>query len=89
MSNEQELIANTNPQVKDALELDIDLAGNDVDVSWDSVVDINYRLQWTDNLMGGTWQTMYFGTALDTSSIVSDSTTGNATSRYYRGYVVP
>lgn len=90
MSNEQELVANTNPQVKDALELGIGIAGSGVNVSWDSIVDINYRLQATDALIGGAgWQNIYFGTALSTTSIVNDSISGSVTTRYYRAVVVP
>ena len=61
-----------------------------MDVWWPSITDINYRLQATDALIGGAdWQNIYFGTALSTTSIVTDSTSGSVTTRYYRAVVVP
>ncbi|MGD9873992.1 MAG: alpha-amylase family glycosyl hydrolase [Kiritimatiellia bacterium] len=90
MPNEDELLAGTDPTIDDALTVNIDIAGSGVDVWWPSITDINYRLQATDALIGGAdWQNIYFGTALSTTSIVTDSTSGSVTTRYYRAVVVP
>ncbi len=90
MTNAQELLAGTDPQTKDALELGIDVAGSAVDVWWNSITDINYILQRSDSLTSGPgWETIYFGTAMDTNAIVTDTTSGSVTSRYYRAVVVP
>ena len=63
---------------------------NYFDLWWNSITDINYILQRSDSLTSGPgWETIYFGTAMDTNAIVTDTTSGSVTSRYYRAVVVP
>jgi glycosidase len=51
-------------------------------VNWRSVADRNYRVQKTTSL-GGSWQDIYFGTSLDTNTVVADSIS-TPTNLFYR-----
>lgn len=52
-------------------------------VNWRSIADKNYRVQKSTGLLDSTWQDIYFGTALDTNTVVADPT-ASASNLFYR-----
>ncbi len=92
VSNIDEFYASTGANnSNDFLEVRIQMAGNNADLSWPSKTNINYHLQRTDTLNPGqdSWQSVYFGTALSTLQSVEDSAVSSVTTRFYRVKVQP
>jgi len=92
MSNYDELVAGTEADNADSvLEVAITLDGSNVDISWASVPDINYHLQYSTSLQSGlvNWQDLYFGTALDTNKVVAEIIGATDSNRFYRATVQP
>ncbi len=90
MPNGNELMAGTDPNNRNSmLAVNIDRSAGQMSLAWAGVTNINYAIQRRDSLTRGDWTEVYRGTALTPAQNFTDWTTGNATSRYYRGRVVP
>ena len=88
-NNLDEYLAGTHPgQGGSVLEItSIIGSGTQARVSWDSVANKNYRLQKSGSLPG-TWQNVYFGTALGGTQSVDD-VMSTATTLFYRVELKP
>ncbi len=88
-NNLDEYLAGTHPgQGGSVLEItSIVGSGTQARVSWDSVANKNYRLQKSGSLPG-TWQNVYFGTALGGTQSVDD-VMSTATTLFYRVELKP
>ena len=71
MTNWEEYLAGTNPlDANSVLEItQLGMSGSTVNVTWDAIVEKNYRVHRAGNLTGH-WHQIYFGTALSTNPTV-------------------
>jgi hypothetical protein len=92
MTNMEEYLARTEADNQNSLlALEIVMTGSNVRVSWDSVSNVNYSLEYSEDISDAqaTWQQMFFGTAIGTEESVDDSFMAGSTSRFYRARVRP
>jgi glycosidase len=90
LDNVAEYQAGTNPtNGNSTLELGLVMTGATARVSWDAVVEKNYRVQKATSLQGASWQQVYFGTALSTNEALSETASGSVTTQFYRVQLQP
>ena len=90
VSNYDEFIAGTDADnSNDLLTVEIDLVGNNPEISWPGKTNINYVVERANSLVPASWQSMYFGTALSENESVADSSAGGTSNRFYRVKVQP
>ncbi|MEI6085560.1 MAG: alpha-amylase family glycosyl hydrolase, partial [Verrucomicrobiota bacterium] len=91
MTNLQEYLAGTNPNDPNSVLKITNIAyqNGNVDVDWTSVPGKNYAVEASTNLVGGTWQQIFFGTAFTSTDGITEQGVTNTPQRFYRARVLP